>query len=64
LNVPLQQGGILLDIITKKYGTFWVCTIAIGQGVKEGIKFTVISFKPVKIGQRNEYEKHLLLIYT
>ena len=25
----------------KKYGTFWGCTIAAGQGVKEAIKFTV-----------------------
>ena len=25
----------------KKYGTFWGCTVAAGQGVKEAIKFTV-----------------------
>ena len=25
----------------KKYGTFWGCTVAAGQGVKEVIKFTV-----------------------
>jgi hypothetical protein len=25
----------------KKYGTFWGCTVAVGQGVKEAIKFTV-----------------------
>lgn len=25
----------------KKYGTFWGCTVAVGQGVKETIKFTV-----------------------
>ena len=27
----------------KKYGTFWGCTVAAGQGVKEAIKFTVKS---------------------
>ena len=25
----------------KKYGTFWGCTVAAGQGLKEVIKFTV-----------------------
>lgn len=25
----------------KKYGTFWGCSVAAGQGVKEAIKFTV-----------------------
>ena len=25
----------------KKYGTFWGCTVAAGQGVKKAIKFTV-----------------------
>ena len=25
----------------KKYGTFWGCTSAAGQGIKEAIKFTV-----------------------
>jgi hypothetical protein len=25
----------------KRYGTFWGCTVAAGQGVKEAIKFTV-----------------------
>ena len=25
----------------KKYGTFWGCTVAASQGVKEAIKFTV-----------------------
>jgi hypothetical protein len=25
----------------KNYGTFWGCTVAAGQGVKEAIKFTV-----------------------
>lgn len=25
----------------KKYGTFWGCTAAVGQGVKEGLKFTI-----------------------
>lgn len=25
----------------KKYGTFWGCTVAAGQGIKEAIKFTV-----------------------
>ena len=25
----------------KKYGTFWGCTVAAGEGVKEAIKFTV-----------------------
>ena len=25
----------------KKYGTFWGCTVAAGQSVKEAIKFTV-----------------------
>ena len=25
----------------KKHGTFWGCTVAAGQGVKEAIKFTV-----------------------
>ena len=25
----------------KKYGTFWGCTIAAGQGIKEAVKFTV-----------------------
>jgi len=25
----------------KKYGTFWGCTVAAGQGVKEAIKFTI-----------------------
>lgn len=25
----------------KKYGTFWGCTVAAGQGVKEVLKFTV-----------------------
>jgi hypothetical protein len=25
----------------KKYGTFWGCTVATGQGLKEVIKFTV-----------------------
>jgi hypothetical protein len=27
----------------KNYGTFWGCTVAVGQGVKEAIKFTVKS---------------------
>lgn len=25
----------------KKYGTFWGCTVAAGQGLKETIKFTM-----------------------
>ena len=25
----------------KKYGTFWGCTVAAGQGIKEAIKFTI-----------------------
>ena len=25
----------------KNYGTFWGCTVAAGQGVKEAIKFTI-----------------------
>lgn len=25
----------------KKYGTFWGCTVAAGQGLKEAVKFTV-----------------------
>ena len=25
----------------KKYGTFWGCTVAAGQGVKEAVKFTI-----------------------
>lgn len=25
----------------KKYGTFWGCTVAAGQGVKETLKFTI-----------------------
>ena len=25
----------------KRYGTFWGCTVAAGQGVKEAIKFTI-----------------------
>ena len=25
----------------KSYGTFWGCTVAAGQGIKEAIKFTV-----------------------
>ena len=25
----------------KKYGTFWGCTVAAGQGIKEAVKFTV-----------------------
>ena len=25
----------------KQYGTFWGCTVAAGQGIKEAIKFTV-----------------------
>jgi hypothetical protein len=25
----------------KKHGTFWGCTVAVGQGIKEAIKFTV-----------------------
>lgn len=25
----------------KKYGTFWGCTVAAGQGIKEAIKFTL-----------------------
>ena len=27
----------------KRYGTFWGCTVAAGQGVKKAIKFTVKS---------------------
>ena len=27
----------------RKYGTFWGCTVAAGQGVKEAIKFTIKS---------------------
>jgi hypothetical protein len=27
----------------KNYGTFWGCTVAVGQGVKEAIKFSVKS---------------------
>jgi len=25
----------------KKYGTFWGCTVAAGQGIKEAVKFTI-----------------------
>ena len=25
----------------KKYGTFWGCTVAAGQGIKEAVRFTV-----------------------
>lgn len=25
----------------KQYGTFWGCTVAVGQGVKQAIKFTI-----------------------
>ena len=25
----------------KKYGTFWGCTVATGQGIKEAVKFTI-----------------------
>ena len=25
----------------KNYGTFWSCTVAVGQGIKEAIKFTI-----------------------
>jgi hypothetical protein len=25
----------------KQYGTFWGCTVATGQGIKEAVKFTV-----------------------
>ena len=25
----------------KRYGTFWGCTVAAGQGIKEAIKFTI-----------------------
>jgi hypothetical protein len=25
----------------KNYGTFWGCTVAAGQGIKEGIKFVI-----------------------
>ena len=25
----------------KRYGTFWGCTVATGQGIKEGIKFII-----------------------
>jgi hypothetical protein len=25
----------------KRYGTFWGCTVAAGQGVKEGVKFII-----------------------
>lgn len=27
----------------KNYGTFWGCTVAAGQGIKEAVKFTVKS---------------------
>jgi hypothetical protein len=25
----------------KNYGTFWGCTVAVGQGIKEVVKFTI-----------------------
>jgi hypothetical protein len=25
----------------KRYGTFWGCTVAAGQGIKEGVKFII-----------------------
>ena len=45
-HLTLVTGSVTLGcrsvrFYCKKYGTFWGCTVAAGQGIKEAVKFTV-----------------------
>ena len=34
-------GCRLVRYYCKRYGTFWGCTVSVGQGIKEALKFTI-----------------------
>src|SRR6056300_1389557 len=40
-SVSITVGCRSVRYYCKQYGTFWGCTVATGQGIKEAIKFTI-----------------------
>lgn len=45
-NLTLVTGSVTIGCRSiryycKKYGTFWGCTVAAGQGIKEAVSFTI-----------------------